>query len=468
MKTQHKTLKIIIKILTLLLALVGTCFLGYKVGTKTLGPIARYNYHLDSDGNIESDNLFDVDLNTYYNENVITIDSANDGFYGNRINSNVSYTYFELYRNGVYLTTAFTAFDPGHKQFTYDFEDYSDCFFYIGQTNLGAISFNVRDVCDILHYTSISFDYTIENDVISISHIMFNTSNTPEGHYMNYEPNGTWYTPQTFARTQWQANYSNLINAKYDMTIYKDNTFYPQDEILIQYEEPQQDNTNRFYISLEKDSNTPNWPSAPYLGQWLSQEFTAQRPYISPGYFSINNSMKNFIAIIQIRIDYGEEKNDPNKYTHLIFRLGGDKNGYYYESDDIYYYISDALLETIDISHDLKIEVPQSIIEQLQSRNVKYISYALKGNETLEEFNFYLDTDLFGYSINYDQAYNTGYSLGYNNGYASALNFEWIKTAFNCVDQVLNIKLIGSITLGNIIAIPLIIGVVKFVIGWFK
>lgn len=125
-------------------------------------------------------------------------------------------------------------------------------------------------------------------------------------------------------------------------------------------------------------------------------------------------------------------------------------------------------METIDISHDLRVEIPQTIVEQLQSRNTKSISYALKGNTTLEEFNFYLDTDIFGYNISYEQAYSSGYNLGYNNGYASALNFEWIKSAFNCVDQVLNIKLIASITLGNILAIPLIIGVVKFVIGWFK
>lgn len=468
MKTQHKTLKIIIKILTLLLALVGTCFLGYKVGTKTLGPIARYNYHLDDNGNIQSDNLFNIERNTYYNENVITIDSVNNGFYGNKINNNASYVYFDLYRNSTFITTFIYTVDTGHKEFTFDFEDYNDCYLYIGQSNLGNVRFNVRDICDIIHYTSISFDYTIENNIVSLLHFMFNTSDTIDGNYIPYEPFGTWYTEETFARTQWQANYSTLLNATYDMTIAKDNTIKPSDEILIQYEEPKQDDTNRFYINLEKDSTTPNWPSAPYDGQWIGQEFTKQYPYISPGYFSINNSMKNLIGNIHISIDI-KGHNEPNKRSELFINLGGNKNGYYYDIDDqINYYVSSAALETIDMYHDLKIEIPQSIIEQLQTREVDRISYSLKGNETLEEFNFYLDTDIFGYNISYEQAYQSGYDLGYNNGYASALNFEWIKTAFSCVDQVLNIKLIGSITLGNIIAIPLIIGVVKFVIGWFK
>lgn len=466
MKTQHKTLKIIIKILTLLLALVGTCFLGYKVGTKTLGSIARYNYHLDDNGNVQSDNLFNV--NDYSSKSSI-VNLSDNGFYVYKEDSFEFTSCFVVLRDSEtnYIRTLYSN-NAGYCSFVFDYSyEYYNYYVSFGFNGIADITYKISNIMSYDDYNAISFNYVVNNDYAYLGNIMINRSSL-EGNYLPYEPFGTWYTPQTFARSQWQANYSTLLNATYDMTIVKDNTIKPSDEILIQYEEPKQDDTNRFYINLEKDSTTQNWPSAPYDGQWIEQEFTTQYPYISPGYFSINNSMKDLIGNIHISIDI-KGHNEPNKRSELFIKLGGNKNGYYYDIDDqINYYVSSAALETIDMYHDLKIEIPQSIIEQLQTREVDSISYSLKGNETLEEFNFYLDTDIFGYNISYEQAYNSGYDLGYNNGYASALNFEWIKTAFSCVDQVLNIKLIGSITLGNIIAIPLIIGVVKFVIGWFK
>lgn len=469
MKTKKKILKTILEISILILSTFGTFFLGYHYGTKTFVPIARYNYHLDNDGNIQSDNLFDINKRNWYS-NSITIDYENNSFYGEKINGDNSYVYFEIYRESTYLTSVFVSHDEGHKEFTYDFEDYSDCYFYISQSNLGSIRFKVNEVCNVINYTSISFDYNIENNVVKISNIMFNTSQSIEGNYIPYEPFGTWYTPQTYVRAQWERNYSTLKQSKFDIVGYKEDGNYTSkpyyDELNI-YDPFKREDNNKYYVSLEK-VGFEDWDNSKTYE--ITQSFNNYVPVISPGYYIINPSLVDNFKQIQFSVKTGLQH---EKYTSFNIVFGSNRTDAYYDFNNswIYYYIPNSVVNEIRHGNDYYYEIPQFIIDSLQSRQVWEIKYSsLPNNSTsdFEEIEFYFDTSIFGYEVIYDDAYNNGYDVGYNNGRNDALNIDWLKRAISTIDDILNIQLLGTLTLGNIISIPLIIGIVSFVIGWFK
>lgn len=469
MKNKKKILKTILEISILILSAFGTFFLGYHYGTKTFGPMARYNFHLDNDGNIQSDNLFDISKRNWFS-NSITIDYENNSFYGEKINGGTSYVYFEIYRESTYLTSAFVSYDEGHKEFTFDFEDYADCYFYIGQTNLGSIRFKVNEVCNVINYTSISFDYNIENNIVKISNIMFNTSQSIKGNYIPYEPFGTWYTPQTYARAQWERNYSTLKQSKFDIVGYKEDGSYTSkpyyDELNI-YEPFKREDNNKYYVSLEK-VGFEDWDNSKTYE--ITQSFNNYVPVISPGYYIINRTLVDNFKQIQFSVKTSLQH---EKYTSFNIVFGSNRTDAFYDFNNswIYYYIPNSVVNNIRQGNDYYYEVPQFIIDSLQSRQVWDIKYSsLPNNSTsnFEEIEFYIDTSIFGYEIIYDDAYNSGYDVGYNNGRNDALNIDWLKRAISTIDDVLNIKLLGPLTLGNIVAIPLIIGIVAFVIGWFK
>ncbi|MBD5086073.1 MAG: hypothetical protein HDT32_01670 [Clostridiales bacterium] len=94
--------------------------------------------------------------------------------------------------------------------------------------------------------------------------------------------------------------------------------------------------------------------------------------------------------------------------------------------------------------------------------------------------NLYLIDNMFeGYDQLFSEAlqnaikdnYDKGYSVGYNEGYANAStetdnisSFTWLKSLFSSVTSLFNIKLFGGVTLATVVSIPLILGIILFIL----
>lgn len=78
--------------------------------------------------------------------------------------------------------------------------------------------------------------------------------------------------------------------------------------------------------------------------------------------------------------------------------------------------------------------------------------------------------------IGYNNGYNYGLEIGYNNGYNDGVisgsnNFNilnLIRSLFDLVWDALNIEMLPNIKLIYIVSIPLILSVIKFILGWFR
>lgn len=78
--------------------------------------------------------------------------------------------------------------------------------------------------------------------------------------------------------------------------------------------------------------------------------------------------------------------------------------------------------------------------------------------------------------IGYNKGYDYGLEIGYNNGYndgviAGSNNFNilnLIRSLFDLVWSVLSVEMLPNIKLIYIVAIPLVLSVIKFILGWFR
>lgn len=471
MKNKKKILKTILEISILILSAFGTFFLGYHYGTKTFGPIARYNYHLDNDGNIKSDNSFDLQRYTYKTSGLMISDN---GFYVNNLNVNNMYILLYDANNSYYDTLYTSGSNYSQNYFILDGEDKYGYYLYFSFGVVGAsneyIFYKMNDIGNFYQYWHFTFDTYFSETISYMGNFSIVLNSDVINKPYSYEPFGTWYTPQTYAREQWDRNYSILKQSKFDIVGYKEDGNYTSkpyyDELNI-YEPFKRENNNKYYVSLEK-VGFEDWDNSKTYE--ITQSFNNYVPIISPGYYIINRTLVDNFKQIQFSVKTSLQH---EKYTSFNIVFGSNRTDAYYDFNNswIYYYIPNSVVNDIRQGNDYYYEVPQFIIDSLQSRQVWDIKYSsLPNNSTsnFEEIEFYFDTSIFGYEIIYDDAYNNGYDVGYNNGRNDALNIDWLKRAISTIDDILNIKLLGPLTLGNIVAIPLIIGIVSFVIGWFK
>ena len=112
-----------------------------------------------------------------------------------------------------------------------------------------------------------------------------------------------------------------------------------------------------------------------------------------------------------------------------------------------------------------------------------YMSLMQQGNPGIE-FNDFIQ-DIFVYDITYittqgETWYNyqaggtdpaeiqTAYDKGYSDAIASGTGLNWMQSAFNTIVNILNIELLPNIKLAYLIAIPLLIELVLFVLRFIK
>lgn len=113
-----------------------------------------------------------------------------------------------------------------------------------------------------------------------------------------------------------------------------------------------------------------------------------------------------------------------------------------------------------------------------------YMSLMQQGNPNIE-FNDFIQ-DIFVYDITYittqgELWYNyqdggtcdssvlqQSYDKGYSDAIASGTGLNWLKSAFNMITNILNIELLPNIKLAYLVAIPLLIELILFVLRFIK
>ena len=94
-----------------------------------------------------------------------------------------------------------------------------------------------------------------------------------------------------------------------------------------------------------------------------------------------------------------------------------------------------------------------------------------KGNNNILQLNNYI---CFKNDNNFSQvSYDTGFTDGYDQGKDVAVDeslwiYSFTRSVFNGFAQVLNVEILPNIKLGYLIAIPLVLSVLRFILGFFK
>ena len=71
--------------------------------------------------------------------------------------------------------------------------------------------------------------------------------------------------------------------------------------------------------------------------------------------------------------------------------------------------------------------------------------------------------------VSYDSGFTDGYNVGKNEAVDQSLwIYSFTRSVFNGFAQVLNVEILPNIRLGYLIAIPLVLSVLRFILGFFK
>ena len=71
--------------------------------------------------------------------------------------------------------------------------------------------------------------------------------------------------------------------------------------------------------------------------------------------------------------------------------------------------------------------------------------------------------------VSYDSGFTAGYNVGKNEAVDQTLwIYSFTRSVFNGFAQVLNVEILPNIRLGYLIAIPLVLSVLRFILGFFK
>lgn len=119
----------------------------------------------------------------------------------------------------------------------------------------------------------------------------------------------------------------------------------------------------------------------------------------------------------------------------------------------------------------------KEIINSNAGGTEKYFNINLITLDTHKEGNNILQLNnyiCFKNDNNFSQvSYDTGFEDGYEEGKNTAVDeslwiYSFIRSVFNGFAQVLNVEILPNIKLGYLIAIPLVLSVLRFILGFFK
>ena len=146
--------------------------------------------------------------------------------------------------------------------------------------------------------------------------------------------------------------------------------------------------------------------------------------------------------------------------------------GFYYENSEIISSINNSSWYSFNLKSIYNANVPNqetSFRVNLATLDTHYQNNTEYG--ALTQINNYIcfknDSDFS--QVSYDSGFIEGYNVGKNEAVDQSLwIYSFTRSVFNGFAQVLNVDILPNIKLGYLIAIPLVLSVLRFILGFFK
>ena len=249
-----------------------------------------------------------------------------------------------------------------------------------------------------------------------------------------------------------------------------------------------EDNANIYSLYSDLYFGVTEGDSMPNLKNY---KFTT--PYYSSGFEITKNSIsptQSMFESVEVAIENGSQKNNffvldftksgglnVNRYPYFGFsrydyginiQILDEQNNLYFLYSADYDFNSFKSINIKDITNGINI---LKIGVNASNSNSLYFTIACD-NSYNQGFNQ-------GYEEGNNNGFNDGYEEGHNNGYLEGLEqgradndsygiAPFVQSIFNGFGNMLSVEIFPSIKLWYLIGIPLIFGIVRFVIGWFK
>lgn len=110
--------------------------------------------------------------------------------------------------------------------------------------------------------------------------------------------------------------------------------------------------------------------------------------------------------------------------------------------------------------------VDDNIIINIDYTNYLDMNKVPQNDITTEFYRTYMNNPLYLSAVNY---YNNGYDAGFNEGVNTNLATpNWWTSLFNGIDSFLSIELLPNLTLGILVAIPLVFGLLRLILFFWR
>lgn len=180
--------------------------------------------------------------------------------------------------------------------------------------------------------------------------------------------------------------------------------------------------------------------------------------------------------------------NDTTTYEHMIVYLLPLNAGEPITCDLTYDNFNVVIKTNYLLNHNYSTNIWQcvDVSTQITYTAIVATTYAtLSSNSYNSNYRYFLLNDNYGnysyvrneaYQSGYTEGYNYGNQIGYDVGLAEgqissngvAYVFTWLKNSFNTMATWLDYQILPNISIGLLVSVPLIVGVIFFIINFFK
>ena len=224
-----------------------------------------------------------------------------------------------------------------------------------------------------------------------------------------------------------------------------------------------------------------------YCPLYVSKSKVDTSSFINAKYKELFKIEFNLHAPQELYIDFVVDQDFGNRSNTELF-LNNRRNAkshyydYYYvfNVDYGFYYENSEILNSINNSSWYSFNL-KSFYESHVDKQEKYFDINLATLDThyennneygaLTQINNYIcfKNDSKFSQVSYDSGFINGYNVGKNEAVDQSLwIYSFTRSVFNGFAQVLNVDILPNIKLGYLIAIPLVLSVLRFILGFFK
>ena len=164
-------------------------------------------------------------------------------------------------------------------------------------------------------------------------------------------------------------------------------------------------------------------------------------------------------------------RNSKSHYYDYYYVFNVDY-GFYYESSEIINSLNNSSWYSINLRslYEGNVDKSQKYFDvNIATLNTHYENNTEYG--ALTQINNYIcfKNDSNFSQVSYDSGFIDGYNVGKNESVDQSLwIYSFTRSVFNGFAQVLNVDILPNIKLGYLIAIPLVLSVLRFILGFFK